>query len=113
MEGNAEQLYETAITESFALLEVEDAEAEAHEYCEQPIENVGWEASPNKIEAIITQKWVALNGINGIEAWIEYRKDRISNWVPLSVTALTPKYPICSGRVCEQCDKCSESIYSI
>lgn len=67
----AQELYESAIEASFAQLGVEAAEIEAQSYYGQTIENVGWSASSNKIEAIITQKWVALNGTSSIESWID------------------------------------------
>ncbi|MCK0159077.1 SusD/RagB family nutrient-binding outer membrane lipoprotein [Allomuricauda sp. F6463D] len=67
----AEELYHMAISESFARLGVEDPMQSAIDYYDQPIKNVSWSSSPNKIEAIITQKWVALNGTSSIELWIE------------------------------------------
>lgn len=63
----AMELYNQGIEASFDYLGAEGAEA----YYSQPIENVSWEASSNKIEAIITQKYYALNGVSGIESWIE------------------------------------------
>ena len=92
--ADAKALYEAAIEESFSLLLVPSAATTAATYYEQAINNVGWDASTNKIEAIITQKWVALNGINGIEAWNEYRRTGYPANMPISVTALTQKYPI-------------------
>ncbi|MBT1699931.1 SusD/RagB family nutrient-binding outer membrane lipoprotein [Fulvivirgaceae bacterium PWU4] len=98
LSGDAKALYESAITENFKLLGVGATEAAsaaaAATYYGQAINNVGWNASTDKIEAIITQKWVALNGINGIEAWNEYRRTGFPTGMPISVTALTPKYPI-------------------
>src|SRR5690606_40412757 len=64
-EAGAKALYEEAIAQSFIYLGVgataAESRAAAVTYYSQPIENVSWDASPNKIEAIITQKWVALN----------------------------------------------------
>lgn len=33
---------------------------------------IGWTASSNKIQAIMTQKWLALTGVHGIEPFIDY-----------------------------------------
>ena len=33
-----------------------------------------WSASPNKLEAILTQKWAAMNGVNWVEAYNDYRR---------------------------------------
>lgn len=67
----AKAKYEEAIKVSFADLKVPNAAAAAVTYYSQDISNVSWTGSPNKIQAIITQKWVALNGTSSIELWIE------------------------------------------
>src|SRR5690606_30498702 len=86
-EAGAKPLYEKAIEESFAFLTVGATRAEsiaaAREYYAQPIENVSWDASPNKIEAIITQKWVALNGTSSIELWIELTRTGYPDNLPI------------------------------
>ncbi|CCG99528.1 hypothetical protein FAES_1518 [Fibrella aestuarina BUZ 2] len=85
--GNAQQLYEAAITASFTYLGVADADGTAadyaQEYYSQATANVGWAASTNKIQAIITQKWASLNGLSPFEAWADYRRLGIPN-VPIS-----------------------------
>ncbi len=43
-------------------------------YYSQDVNNVGWVASSNKEQAIITQKWIALTGLFTLEAWNEYRR---------------------------------------
>lgn len=75
----AMELYNEGIQASFDYLGTEDAE----EYYSQPIENVSWEASPNKIEAIITQKYIALNGVSGIESWIELTRTGFPSGLPI------------------------------
>jgi hypothetical protein len=79
----AEALYNSAIEESFVHLGVEDAVAAAQTYYAQPVENVSWASSPDKIEAIITQKWVALNGTSSIELWIELTRTGFPSGLPL------------------------------
>ncbi|PRY13129.1 SusD-like starch-binding protein associating with outer membrane [Pontibacter ummariensis] len=88
--GDAKALYEAGVKASFTLLGATGADA----YLEQDMNLVGWEASANKVEAIITQKWIALNGINGIEAWNEFRRTGYPAGNPLSLTAVTPKFPV-------------------
>jgi Starch-binding associating with outer membrane len=38
---------------------------------------VVWGDQPDKIKFILTQKWAALNGINWVEAWTDYRRTGI------------------------------------
>ncbi|MDG3580866.1 MULTISPECIES: SusD/RagB family nutrient-binding outer membrane lipoprotein [Galbibacter] len=76
----AMNLYNQAIEASFDYLEAEDAQT----YYSQAIENVSWASSSDKIEAIITQKWIALNGIS-IEPWIEYTRTGFPTDLPTSV----------------------------
>ncbi len=84
--GNAQTLYEQGITASFTTLAVPNAAASAVTYYSQPIANVNWTASPNKVEAIITQKWTALNGYGNFEAYNEYRRTGFPN-VPRSLAS--------------------------
>jgi hypothetical protein len=87
--GSAKTLYETGITESYKNLGVHGQENEtaaelAAAYYGQAIANIGWDASPNKIQAIITQKWASLNGLSPFEAWADYRRLGIPA-VPVSI----------------------------
>lgn len=70
-EAAAKIKFQSAITASFSKLNVPSAATAASTYYSQDIQNVSWDSSPNKIQAIITQKWVALNGTSSIELWIE------------------------------------------
>jgi hypothetical protein len=76
--ANAQALYEAAITASFEDLGVgatkAASDAAAAAYYGQVKTNVGWAASPNKEQAIITQKWIALNGYFDLEGYNEYRR---------------------------------------
>lgn len=97
-EAGAKDLYEAAIEESFIFLGVDDAVAEAQTYYNQPIINVRWANSPNKIEAIITQKSIALNGTHAIESWIELTRTGYPLNVPVpaesdGVRPVTLLYP--------------------
>ncbi|GAB3497621.1 SusD/RagB family nutrient-binding outer membrane lipoprotein [Spirosoma knui] len=79
--GTPQTFYEEAITESF--LNVGLTAAQAATYYAQAVNNVGWEASTNKLQAIITQKWASLNGFNPFESWSDYRRLGYPN-VPIS-----------------------------
>jgi len=67
----------------------------AQNYYNQPgVNNVNWAASGNKLEAIINQKWVALNGINGIESWIEHTRTGYPLNLPIVASASSTTRPI-------------------
>lgn len=84
-EIEAQAKYEQAITASFERLKVPNAETAAITYYSQALPNVSWATSPNKIEAIITQKWVALNGTSSIELWIEKTRTGFPANLPMPV----------------------------
>lgn len=79
----AKALYEAAIEASFVQLGVEDAATEAATYYNQDIINVGWDNSTNKIQAIMTQKWIALNGTSSIESWIDLTRTGYPAGLPI------------------------------
>lgn len=89
MTGDAKALYEQAILESFKFLKVDDGDPattltdEYDKYIAQNIQNVAWDSSPDKIEAIISQKAIALNGTSGIECWIEMTRTGFPKNVPV------------------------------
>lgn len=67
--GDAEQLYEAAVSESFRFTGFEsDAASFINGAYEYPA------ASAERLEAIATQKWYALCGIMNVEAWAELRR---------------------------------------
>ena len=93
LSGSAKNLYESGITESFKLLGLTSAQATT--YFSQATNLVGWNGSAgNEIEAIINQKWIALNGINGGEIWIENTRTGFPSHVPLSPVAPSSTRPI-------------------
>lgn len=50
------------------------------------LNGLGWNGSSNKIEAIMTQKWLALNSITGIEPYLDQVRTGFP-WLPLPVIA--------------------------
>jgi hypothetical protein len=93
LSGSAQNLYESAITQSYLFLGL--TATQASDYYTQSVSLIGWNASAgNEIEAIINQKWIALNGINGIETWIENTRTGFPAHVPLSTVAPGSSRPI-------------------
>lgn len=68
--GSANAFYESAIKESFSYLSVPAMEFSS--YNNQSSVNLA--NTTAKIARIIEQKWLALNSINSIEAWNDYRR---------------------------------------
>lgn len=73
--ADAQALYEAAVTQSI-LYEggAGGTLANAAAYLSQPRQNVSYAASPNKVQAIITQKWLSLNGVSPEVIWVDYRR---------------------------------------
>jgi hypothetical protein len=70
--GSAQQHYEDGVRAALTLYGIPDTRADA--YLQQP--EVAWdpgETDAEKLERIITQKWLALFS-QGFEAWAEYRR---------------------------------------
>lgn len=77
--GDPGTLYDQAITASFEYLysgisSKSQADADALTYYSQAKNDVNYAASSNKLEAILTQKWAALNGISNIECYADWRR---------------------------------------
>jgi hypothetical protein len=53
---------------------------------------IGWDGTPDKIEAIMTQKWLALNGVSGIEPYLDHVRTGFP-YLPLPITATKPNRP--------------------
>lgn len=88
--GDAQAAYEGGIAASFNYLGATGASA----YSSQNLANVGWNASTDKMRAIITQKWVALNGVDAIQSWFDYTRTGFPANVPVSLLASTPDRPV-------------------
>lgn len=85
--GSAEDFYQQAITQSFIYEGVPNAAAAATTYYNQPGKvNVNWSASSaNRIQAIIVQEWAALNGVDILETWDNYRRLTLPKDIPISL----------------------------
>lgn len=84
----AQQFYEEGVAESFYYLMTSPImvdylgfgdKATIYEELVEPYlrseeEDADWDFSPNKLKAIMTQKWISMYLINSLEAWNEYRR---------------------------------------
>ncbi len=85
LSGDPQTMYEDAVTESFIWLEVTNPVATADDYLSSGESVVDWNAAADKINLIVTQKYLAMTGVNNFEAWADYRRLGIPN-VPLSLS---------------------------
>lgn len=70
--GDAQVLYESAVTRSFAYMGLTSAAASA--YLSQTTAKANYTTASIKRELIIAQKWISLNGIAPVEIWTDYRR---------------------------------------
>ena len=90
MSGDAKSLYESGIQASFDYLGAGNATS----YYSNSIDLVNWEVSANKLEAIITQKWLALNSIDALQSWFDYSRTGYPSNLPISDIANTGNRPV-------------------
>ena len=90
MTGDAKSYYQLGIEASFNYLGASDASL----YYSQNMNLVGWDASQNKQEAIITQKWIAINSIDAIQSWYDYSRTGYPSNLPISTLASTTDRPV-------------------
>lgn len=74
MAFNAQTSFNDGITQSFVTMGSTAAAAGTYIANIAAKPGIGWNASPNKIQAIQYQKWVALTNINPTETYISYTK---------------------------------------
>lgn len=79
--GDPKELYQKGVRESFKLLGATVANADL-----LLAGSADYDAAPDKAEAILYQKWVALANFNGQEAWSEFRRNDFPK-VPMSVNS--------------------------
>ncbi|MFZ5429979.1 MAG: SusD/RagB family nutrient-binding outer membrane lipoprotein [Bacteroidota bacterium] len=87
---DAKTLYQKGIQASFTTLGAGDATA----YYSQVKNLAGWDASSNKIQAIITQKWIAVNGMSAEQSWFDYSRTGYPAGLPISLQATTSNRPV-------------------
>jgi len=85
LSGDAKTMYESAVKESFSWLEVPNASTVADTYLNAELKTFAvWDANTDKLKLILTQKYISMFGINGLETWTDYRRTGFPN-VPLSI----------------------------
>jgi len=70
--GDAKALYSSAVTQSF--IHMGFTATDASIYTQQLKSNVNFDQATDKINLILTQKWVALDGVAPVEIWTDYRR---------------------------------------
>jgi hypothetical protein len=79
--ASAQSLFESGITASFTYLGLTAEQATT--YYSQSRDLVNWGNSPNKLKAIMTQKWIATNGITAEQSWFDYSRTGYPSGIPL------------------------------
>lgn len=93
--GDPKAFYESAVTQSIIYMGQKSSildpstyvpltAANAATYLAQVLPDVNYDASPHKLEAIITQKWVALDGISAMPIWTDYRRTGYPDFIHFS-----------------------------
>jgi Starch-binding associating with outer membrane len=86
MPGNAQTLYNAAVTESFSWLGVPGAASTAATYLAQSDARIAWGANLSaQLVNIAWQKYIAFNGNNALEVWNDYRRLNGIVTIPLSL----------------------------
>ncbi|MEN0053809.1 MAG: SusD/RagB family nutrient-binding outer membrane lipoprotein [Mucilaginibacter sp.] len=90
--GSVRSLYESAVQQSFTYLGAGSASA----YLAMPTAVSNWDQAANKLTLIMTQKWAAMNGINDMESWADFRRLNIPSDIPVSdnPAAIVRKIPV-------------------
>jgi len=77
--GSGKALYNSALTQSCLYMGLTAAQASAFVASEKT--NVNYDLASNKINLILMQKWVSLNGIAPVEVWTDFRRSGIPNFL--------------------------------
>jgi hypothetical protein len=93
MAGDAEATYREGVISSFAEHGFDSSFAEAS-YLDVNGGDPGINFTLNPIQAIITQKYIHLAGINGLETWFEFNRTGYPDNIPFSATAISTTRPV-------------------
>ena len=77
--GDAKALYNAAVAQSFIYMGL--TTVQATNYFSGNTFNVNFDLASDKITLILTQKWLALNGVAPIEIWTDYRRSGIPTFL--------------------------------
>jgi len=78
--GDAEAAYKAAVAADFAFLGAPGAAT----YTAQADVSTNYSAAPDKLDLIITQKWAAMNSVDPLESYSDYRRLGIPTTLPVS-----------------------------
>ena len=87
MPGNAKQLFENGIFESFIKLKVANAAGEAAAYLASGSAVVNWNLASDKLQLILVQKYFSTVGMLPFEAWTDYRRTGFPSNIPVTKAA--------------------------
>lgn len=90
--GDPKMYYEAGVTASFLYLGLDEADAAS--YLNQGFDNVNYDQSLDKHEAIMTQKWLGLQGVSAEQSWFDYSRTGFPRNLPISNQASTPDRPV-------------------
>jgi hypothetical protein len=80
--GDGKALYNDAITQSFVYMGLPADSAAT--FLAQENAAVNYDAAPNKVNLVLTQKWLSLNGVSPVEIWTDYRRSGVPNFIHFS-----------------------------
>lgn len=83
--STAADMYKNAVTESFRFLGVTDYANKANTYIAQDNSITNYTTSSNKLNTLIYQKWAAMNSIDPLESYSDWRRLGIPADLPVSV----------------------------
>jgi hypothetical protein len=79
---SAKVLYNSAMTQSFVYMGLTAADAATYIVSDKA--NVNYDLASNKLNLILQQKWVSLNGVAPVEIWTDYRRTGIPSFLHFS-----------------------------
>ncbi|MBP6333922.1 MAG: SusD/RagB family nutrient-binding outer membrane lipoprotein [Bacteroidia bacterium] len=84
--GNAKSLYESGITASFTRWGLDATDAATY-YSQANIDFPSGGTMQDQVKAIVTQKWVSMNGTQSAEAWSEWRRTGYPDFLIVSMSS--------------------------
>jgi len=83
--GDAGTTYAAAVTASFQFVGVPNYATAATAYVSQPDNATNYASSSDKLKTLITQKWVAMNSVDPLESYSDWRRLGIPADLPVSI----------------------------
>jgi hypothetical protein len=80
--GDFKTFYNEAVTQSFLYMGL--TSVQATNFLNQATSKTNITLASNPLDLILTQKWVALNGVAPVEVWTDYRRTGIPTFLHFS-----------------------------